>query len=187
MRPSYKSAALTCAAVLLIGASAASSEGSPSRSAHAPDRPTAVTFKLGKRADAYHFGATWRLQMRPGLYLASLRATMFVQPDDPSATEASAICGVVNLETLGPSTRIYVADSTVQLFNGPPAAMSGTAVVRVTRNMVPGAVCFVGSATMHLYQPITVTFTSLGKRTSGRATSMPFPGAKRLRQLVGMR
>jgi hypothetical protein len=125
--------------------------------------------------------------MRPGLYQASLRATMFIQPDDSSATQASAICGVINLETIGQSTRIYLADSTVQLLNGPPAAMSGSAVVRVTRNMVPGAVCFVGSATMQLYQPITVTFTSLGKRTSGRATAMPFPGAKQLQRFFGMR
>src|SRR4051812_943421 len=167
MRPSMKSAALACVAALLIGVSAASSQGSQSEVPPAADGPSAVTFAVGHRADEFQGGALWRLHVKPGLYHASLRATMFVLPDDPNATEMQVICGVIDLDTFGQFTRIYFADSTVQLLTGPPAAMSGSAVVRVTREVSPGVVCYAGPATLQLFQPITVTFTSLGHRTYG--------------------
>jgi hypothetical protein len=187
MRPSLKSAALACAAALLIGVSAASSQGSQSKGPSAADGPSAVTFAIGHRGDEFQGGALWRVHIKPGLYHASLRATMFVQPDDPNATEMPVICGIVDLDTIGQFTRIYFADSSVQFVTGPPAAMSGSAVVRVTPDVRPGVVCYVGAGTVQLFQPITVTFTSLGHRTYGETTEVPFPGGKQLRRAFGMR
>jgi hypothetical protein len=187
MRPSLKSAALACAAALLIGVSAASSQGSPSKVAATSDGPSAITFAVGHRADEFHGGGLWRLHVKPGLYHASLRATMFVAPDDQNATEAPVICGVIDLDTFGQFTRIYFADSAVQLAGGAPVAMSGSAVVRVTPKVTPGVVCYVGPATLQLFQPITVTFTSLGHRTYGETTEVPLPGGKQLGRMLGAR
>jgi hypothetical protein len=183
MRPTFKSAALAAAAVLLIGASAASSQGSSSTpSVRTADGPTAVTYKLGQRADIFQFAAVWQLNVEPGLYDVSLRATMFLQPDDPEATAASAICGVINLDTFGNQfTRIYFAETATQIATGPPAALSGSSVVRVTPDMTPGVVCFIGAGAIQLYQPVTATFVSLGDRTYGQSTEIPINGGKQMR------
>jgi hypothetical protein len=183
MRPIYRSAALAGAAVLVIGASAASSQGSSHSSDRAVDAPASVTYKLGQRADIVDFGTAWQLDVKPGLYNVSLRATMFLQPNAPDATAASIICGVVDLDTIntGP-TRIYFAETATQIEAGPPAALAGSSVVRVTGDMTPGVVCFLGDGSFQLYQPITATFTELGKRTYGDATEVPINfGGKQLK------
>jgi hypothetical protein len=186
MRPTFKSAALAVAAVLLIGVSAASSQGSSTKpSAASADGPSAVTYKLGQRADIFEFGAVWQLDVEPGLYNVSLRATMFLQLDDPDATVASAICGVIDLDTLGNGfTRIYFAETATQVVNGLPPALSGSSVVHVTPDMTPGVVCFIGPGAFQLYQPVTATFMSLGQRTYGESTEIPFnPGKQMKREL----
>jgi hypothetical protein len=184
MRPTFKSAALACAAVLLIGASAASSQGSSTKpSAASADGPSAVTYKLGQRADIFQFAAVWQLDVEPGLYNVSLRATMFLQPVDPEATAVSAICGVIDLNTFESGfTRIYFAETATQIASGPPAAVSGSSVVRVTPDMTPGVVCFIGAGSFQLYQPVTATFMSLGNRTYGESTEIPINGGKQMKR-----
>jgi hypothetical protein len=192
MRPSAKAVALACAATLLVGATAVASQGSsvPSRAA-SEDGPTAVTFKAGQRGDTADIVALWRLHVKPGLYMASMRATLLIQPSDPNATSAWGVCGVIDANTFQhPLTRIYFADSSSTLGNGAPAALSGSSVVRVTPDVKPGVICYVGDSTMQLYQPITVTFTPLGKRTYGTTTEVPIGGkqmGKRLKHVFGPR
>jgi hypothetical protein len=192
MRPSLKGAALACAAVVLVGATAVGSQGSSgSPAAASGDGPTAITFKAGQRGDTADIVALWRLHVKPGLYSASMRATLFIQPADPNATSAWGICGVIDANTFQSQfTRIYFADSsTTPAGNGAPAAMAGSSVVRVTPDVKPGVICYVGDATMQLYQPITVTFTSLGKRTYGTTTEIPIGKSmgKQLKHIFGTR
>jgi hypothetical protein len=184
MRPTFRSAALAAAALLLIGVSAASSQGSSSKpSDRTADGPTAVTYKLGQRADIFQFGSVWQLDVEPGLYDVSLRATMFLQPDDPDATAVSVICGVIDLNTFGEFTRIYFGETATQVATGPPAALAASSIVRVTPDMTPGVVCFIGPGSFQLYQPVTATFMSLGKRTYGESTEIPINGGKQKREL----
>jgi hypothetical protein len=184
MRPMFKSAALAGIAVLLIGVSAASSASSSTRSAArstgssaASAGPTAVTYKLGQRADSFQFGALWQLDVEPGLYNVDLRATLLLQPDDPNATAASVICGVIDLNTLdGNVPRIYFAQTVTVVEGGLPAALSGSSIVRVTPDMTPGVVCVIGSGSFQLFQPVTATFMTVGKRTYGDSTEVPING-----------
>ena len=184
MRPTIKSAVLVGAAVLLIGVTAASSQGSSSKpTAAAADGQTAVTYKLGERADLFEFGAVWQLDVKPGLYNVDLRATAFLEPGDPEATVASMICGVIDLNTFENGyTRIYFAETATQTQSGPPAALSGASVVRVTPDMTPGVVCFIGNGAFQLYQPVTATFMPLGKRTYGDSTEIPINGGKQMKK-----
>ena len=77
-------------------------------------------------------GALWSLDVEPGIYNVSMRAILNIEPDDPDATAASVICGVLDLNTFNtPNTRVYVADSAVQIPGGLPAAMSGAATIRI--------------------------------------------------------
>jgi hypothetical protein len=184
MRPSFKSAAaLAGAAVLLVGVTAASSQGSSSNPAEAKDAPASVTYKLGQRADIIDFGSAWQLDVKPGTYMVSLRATMFLGPNDQEATAASIICGLIDVNTLDSGfTRIYFAETATQIQAGPPAALSGSSVMRVTKKMTPGVVCFLGDGSFQLYQPITATFTELGKRTYGESSEVPINfGGKQLK------
>jgi hypothetical protein len=186
MQSSAKLALVAAAAVLLtagaVSTQAAGGAEQAKQASAAAASPAAVTFLAGKRGDTFESFAAWRLRARPGLYLASLRATLFATPSDPNATSSEVICGIADLDTLGtPTTRIYVANSTtsgtLQPFSGPPAAVSGSATVRVTRDMTPGVVCYAGPATIDLYQPVAVTLTELGHRTYGKV--VPHPITKR--------
>lgn len=185
-----KTAILICGAIMLIGPGAASSAGSqaPSHSpvAAAGQESTSVTFRAGKRNDVYQTGAVWRLKLKPGLYNAEFRATVFLQPDNPDDTSASVICAILDLNTFQSKyTRIYVADSSVELANALPAAMSGASTVRVTKDIKPGIVCFAQSASIGLYQPISATFTTLSHRTYGVAKPLPVPNPGRLAKVFG--
>jgi hypothetical protein len=181
MRPTFKSAALVCAALALIGVTAASSQGSsPQSAASGTSRPTAVTYKLGHRADVFEFGVAWQLDVEPGLYNASLRATLLLEPGDPDSPSA-AICGIVDLNTFGRRyPRIYFAESAMQ-GQDLPAAVAGSSTVHVTPNMTPGVVCMASTGGLQLFQPVAVTFTSLGKRTYGDSTEIPLEPGKQLR------
>src|SRR5437773_1243465 len=81
----------------------------------------------------------------------------------PHAKTAALVC----------AASLLIADSTVELANGSPAALSGAATVRVTTAISPGLVCFAQGSTMQLYQPIAATFSAVGDRTYGTATPVP--------------
>jgi hypothetical protein len=170
----------------IAGGQAAGADSTSSLSSQEakPAAPMTVTFRAGARGDTFEQGALWRLkQLKPGLYDASFRATLVLQPDDPDATEASVICGIIILENFGTqNTRIFVADSTVQLANGVPAAMSGAATFRIRPGTDPGLVCFAQASTIQLFQPVHASFTTTSHRSFGITKPVPIPTGK-LRQI----
>jgi hypothetical protein len=186
MKTLTKVLATTAAGLLIVGAAAGSGAvGTGSRSATASSsssRPTAettVSFRVGHRGDTFETGALWRLRLKPGLYHADFRATVFLQPADPNATEASVICGLINLENFGTeNTRIFAADSSVQLANGVPAAVSGASTFYVGEQTRLGLVCFAQGSTIQLFQPILATFTPGTHRTFGVTRPIPLPTGK---------
>jgi hypothetical protein len=160
------------------GADRAATRTSPFLGAQAA-APTTVSFRAGARGDTFEQGALWHLKLKPGLYDATFRATLFLQPNDPDATQASAICGIINLERFGTqNTRIFAADSTVQLANGVPAAMSAAATVRIRTGTDPGLVCFAQGSTVQLFQSVIASFTTTSHRTYGITKPVPIPTAK---------
>ena len=117
-------------------------------------RHRTVTFTAGARGDVEPGAAFWSLNLRPGVYAASFRA--FVTPDTvPEGTTVDVICGVADLNTLGPNTRVYAADSATYS-NRFPSLMSGAETVHVSRAANPGIVCTTSNnADFTLSKPIT--------------------------------
>jgi hypothetical protein len=139
----------------------------------------------------FEFGSLWQLDIEPGLYNASMRATLFLAPNDPDVQAASVICGVIDLNTLGRQfPRIYFAETATQIQSMLPTAMAGSSTVHVTPDMTPGVVCVTPEGSFQLLQSINVTFTPLAKRTYGDSTEVPIQGKSlkhQLRQLVKTR
>lgn len=126
----------------------------------------ATVFRAGSAGDVIDTGALWSFDLDPGTYTVSMRAIMNVTPNDPNATAASVICGVIDLETFNtPNTRVYVADSTVQLPGGLPAAMSGASTIRIGPNATPGAICISPDSSLELFKPVVFSFGNLDRRT----------------------
>jgi hypothetical protein len=125
----------------------------------------ATEFRAGSAGDVIDTGALWSFDLDPGTYTVSMRAIMNLAPNDPSATAASVICGVIDLETFNtPNTRVYVADSTVQLPGGLPAAMSGASTIRIGPNATPGAICISPDSSLQLFKPVVFSFGNLDRR-----------------------
>lgn len=174
-------AALACGLVVagVAGSQAASPDTARVDASEKAGSPQVVTFRVGQRGDTFDTGALWRLKLRPGVYDASFRATVFLQPGDPNATEAAVICGIVSLKNFGTEdTRIFAADSTVQLAGGVPAALSGSSTVHIRKQTRPGLVCFAQGSTIQLFQPMSASFSTVSKRTFGEATEVPIPTGK---------
>jgi hypothetical protein len=187
MRNRVKTAAAFLAGMLVVagvaGGQAVGANGGSTTTASAQSRPdaspVAVTFKTGHRGDSFETGALWRLRLKPGLYDATFRATLLLQPADPDATEAAAICGIISLKNFpSENTRIFAADSTVQVSNGVPAAMSGAATIRIGADTKPGLVCVAPNSTIQLFQPVAASFTTVEHRTYGETRPVPIPTAK---------
>jgi hypothetical protein len=95
------------------------------------------------------------------------------------------ICGLVDLTNFGAQrTRVFMAASTVDLVDGPPAAVSASTTVRIGTEVKPGIVCFADNATLTLYQPIAASFTTLDHRSYGKVTAVP-TGKRALAKLLG--
>jgi hypothetical protein len=161
--------------MLAVSGAAATWAGTSRADPKAGTPGPAVTFEAGARGDLVQGLGVWRLRLKPGLYNATLRATVTLEPTDPTAA-ASVLCGIADFNTTGPRTRVYVADSSVQLPNNQaPTGLSGAVTMRVTSKITPALVCFSQDSGIRLYEPIAATFTPLDKRVYGVARPVSIP------------
>jgi hypothetical protein len=126
---------------------------------HASELATrAVSFRAGARGDVVPGGGFWSVDVKPGIYEISFRA--FVLPDQvtPGST-LDVICGVADLNTIGPNTTVYTADSATYT-NQFPTLMSGADTVRIRGGAAPGIVCTTAdNSDFTLFKPVRATFT----------------------------
>lgn len=134
----------------------------------------AVSYRAGERGDVITGAGFWRVNVAPGTYQVSFKA--FVIPDSVApGTSVDVICGVADLSTIGPNTRVYTADSATYS-NGFPTLMSGADTVRIRKQDDPGVVCTTSTNTdFTLFKAITASFTRVASRTVKTATPVPNP------------
>jgi hypothetical protein len=140
----------------------------------------AVTFKAGARGDVFHGTAFWDLDLAPGVYQASFKASV-----TPAAGTAIApvdvICGIADLNTGGQSTHAYTADSAS--YHGQlPAFMSGAETIRIKTANQPGLACFTSTnSDFKLFKPLSASFTKINSRSVQTASPVRVHGAAQLR------
>ncbi len=129
----------------------------------------AVSYRAGKRGDVVNGAGFWRVHVAPGVYAVSFKA--FVVPDAvPPGGSVDVICGVADLNTIGPNTTVYTADSATYS-NSFPTLMSGADTVRIAKKADPGIVCTTSTNTdFTLFKAITASFTHVNTRTVITAT-----------------
>jgi hypothetical protein len=140
----------------------------------------AITYKAGEVGQTVSPAGLWSTHVKPGLYEISFNALLW---DQTGPSPANFICGVLDLNTFGTANQtIYTADSAAYFGGtngGPPAAVSGSATVRIHDGATPGGVCFPEAGTFEFFKPLRVTFTKINSRDIRTARSAPFPmGAK---------
>lgn len=133
----------------------------------------AVSYKAGARGDVVNGFGTWRVDVTPGAYQVSFKAFLVPNSVTPGST-VGVICGVADLKTLGPNTRVYTADSATYSDNGFPTLMSGADTVRIRKDADPGIVCTTSTGVdFTLFKPVTASFTRVDRRTVKTATPAP--------------
>jgi hypothetical protein len=134
----------------------------------------AVSYRAGLRGDVVPGAGFWRVDVAPGPYQVSFKA--FVVPDAVApGTSVDVICGVADLNTIGPNTTVYAADSATYS-NGFPTLMSGADTVRITKTADPGIVCTTSTnVDFTLFKSITASFTRVNTRKVETATPVPGP------------
>jgi hypothetical protein len=139
----------------------------------------ATTFRAGKRGDVVTGGVgVWDVAVPAGNYQVSFQAVVF--PSTGSALDpVPVVCGVVDVLTLGPRTRIYTADSTTYV-GSLPAAMSGAETVRIRPGQQPALICSTeGNAPgtdFALFRPVTASFVKINSReVRSAAVVVPAP------------
>jgi hypothetical protein len=137
----------------------------------------AVSYRAGKRGDVVDGAGFWRVKVAPGAYQVSFKA--FVVPDAAApGASVDVICGVADLDTIGPNTTVYTADS-ASYTNGFPTLMSGADTVRVTKKADPGIVCTTSTNTSFtLFKAISASFTEVNSRSVRTATPVPTQQAR---------
>ncbi|MFY9915456.1 MAG: hypothetical protein WAK18_12365 [Nocardioidaceae bacterium] len=145
----------------------------------------ASVFRAGHTGDVFDSVSLWPLDIQPGLYNVSIQTILTATPNDPNAPGASLICGVIDLDTFNtPHTRVYLADSTVQIPGPLPAAMSASSTVRIWPSVHPGVICSAPDASVQLFKPVLVSFTNVDHRVVSDAAPIPVAKQSRLRGLV---
>jgi hypothetical protein len=140
----------------------------------------AVTFKAGARGDVYHGTAFWDLELAPGVYQASFKA-MVTPADGTPGAPTGVICGIADLNTVGPSTHVYTAESASYLGQF-PAIMSGGETVRIKAANRPGLVCTISiDGDFKLFKPLSASFTQINSRRIQTATPVRLHGGDQLR------
>ena len=137
---------------------------------HAAELATrAVSYRAGKRGDVVPGTGFWSVDVAPGAYQVSFKA--FLIPDAVAPGETvDVICGVADLNTIGPNTRVYTADSATYS-NQFPTLMSGADTVRVRKGAAPGIVCTTSDGSnFTLFKPVTASFTRVNHRKVKTAT-----------------
>ena len=135
----------------------------------------AVSFRAGARGDVVAGAGFWSVDVTPGIYQVSF--TAFVVPDavTPGST-VDVICGVADLNTIGPNTTVYTANSAAYS-NQFPTLMSGADTVRIRKGAAPGIVCTTStSSNFTLFKPVKATFTAVTHRRV--VTAMPVPTSR---------
>jgi len=132
----------------------------------------AVSYRAGTRRDVVPGTGLWRVGVKPGSYQVSFKA--FVIPDAVAqGSTIDVICGVADLNTIGPNTRVYTADSATYS-NQFPTLMSGADTVRIRQGTQPGIVCVTSdNSAFTLFKPITASFTPVNHRTLKDAVPVP--------------
>ena len=137
----------------------------------------AITFRAGSRGQTVSPVGLWSTPVEPGLYEVSFDAMLW---DQTATGPANFVCGVLDIATFGTDDQtIYVASSAPYLAGtngGPPAAVSGSATVRVRSGTTPGAVCFPETGTFQFFEPLSVTFTRINSRQNRAAEPVPLAG-----------
>jgi len=135
----------------------------------------AVTYRVGRRGDVVPGVGAWSVNPRPGRYHVTF--SVVAAPDSSPDQTGGMICGVVDLDTLGPRTRVYAADSgtVIDGDTGIPIAMSGAEMVRIGRTANPGLYCGSNSSAYTLLAA-SVSLTSISSRTvkTARPATLPF-------------
>jgi hypothetical protein len=139
--------------------------------------PRTVSYHAGARGDTVSGGGFWRVKVRPGAYQVTFKA--FVIPDAVTpGSSVDVICGVADLNTLGPNTNVYTADSATY-DNQFPTLMSGADTVRIKKGAAPGIVCTTSTSTnFTLFKPISASFTRVNHRTVRTASPVPVQRAR---------
>jgi len=121
----------------------------------------AITFRAGRRNQTVSQAGLWSTPVKPGLYEISFDAMLW---DQSVQAPANFICGVLDISTFGSENQtIYVASSAIYT-GAAPAAVSGSATVRVRDDVSPGAVCFPESGQFQFFKPLRITFTRINSR-----------------------
>ena len=121
----------------------------------------AVTFRAGRRGQGVSPAGLWSTPVPPGLYEISFDAMLW---DQDAQTPANFICGVLDISTFGTENQVIYAASSAMYTGGSPAAVSGSAVVRLRHGASPGAVCFPESGQFQFFKPLRVSFTRINSR-----------------------
>ena len=136
----------------------------------------ATTYQIGKRGLVVPGIGIWSIKPKPGNYQVSFSVLATPDSNTPDLVPGM-ICGLLDVDTLGPNTFVYTADSgnLMQGNNGTPIAMSGAEMVHINKTANPGLYCGSNSATYTLFTG-TVSITKITSRkvkTAPRAT-LPF-------------
>lgn len=139
----------------------------------------AVTYQVGKRGDVLPGVGVWSIKTPPGLYQVTFK--VLASPDSSPGLVSGMICGVLDLDTLGPHTRVYTADSGNALDGGTgiPIAMSGADMVRIRSTANPGVYCGTNGPDFMLFKA-SVSLTPINARRLKTARPVPAPFGKRL-------
>jgi hypothetical protein len=143
----------------------------------------AVSYRAGARGDVISGTGLWRVGVKPGVYQVSFKAFLVPDAVAPGST-IDVICGVADLNTIGPRTRVYTADSATYS-NQFPTLMSGADTVRIRTGSDPGLVCTTSdNSAFTLFKPVTASFTPVNHRTLKDAVAVP-PERGRTKRLFG--
>jgi hypothetical protein len=144
----------------------------------------AVGYRAGARGDVVPGAGFWRVGVKPGIYQVSFRAFLLPDQVTPGST-VDVICGVADLNTIGPDTTVYTADSATYS-NQFPTLMSGADTVHIRVGAAPGIVCTTANnSDFTLFKPVRATFTPVNRLRHKTATPVPV-GRSRSRNFFGV-
>lgn len=134
----------------------------------------AVTYVVGQRGQVVAGVGTWSLDIAPGRYQVTFK--VLASPEEAPDQVAGMLCGVVDLDSLGPNTRVYTADSGNAMDGGmgSPVAMSGAEAIRIRPGANPGVYCGSNSSEFTLFAA-SASFTTITSRRVKNAVPTPPP------------
>lgn len=134
----------------------------------------AVTYVIGRQGQVVPGAGTWSLDIAPGQYQVTFK--VLATPAETPGQVGGMLCGVVDLDTLGPNTQVYTAASgnVMDGGTGNPIAMSGAEAIRVSVAANPGVYCGSNSSEFTLFAA-SASFTKITTRRVKQAASTPLP------------